>query len=278
MFSILIPTWNNREHLKLCIQSIEKNSKWEHEILIHVNEGADGTLEWVKDSLYNFTHSEKNIGICEAVNLLAGKATRTYIVYMNDDMYACPDWDYYLMQEILSIKTKCFLFSATMIEPRNTNNPCVVVKDFGRSIEDFREEELLREFNNDQIQDWSGATWPPTIVHRDFWNVVGGYSIEFSPGMSSDDDFSKKMWEVGCRIFKGVAKSKVYHFQCKSTGRITKNNGRKQFLMKWGMNQSTFNRYFLKRGENWQGLLEKPSKNIIRKELWRAKWKKILWS
>lgn len=278
MFSILIPTWNNREHLQFCIQSLEKNSKWEHEILIHVNEGIDGTLDWVQNNPYVFTHSEKNIGICEAVNLLAGKASRDYIVYMNDDMYACPDWDYYLMQEILTLKTKCFLFSATMIEPRNTNNPCVVVKDFGSSIEDFREEDLLREFNKDQFQDWSGATWPPTIVHRDYWNIVGGYSIEFSPGMSSDDDFSRKMWEVGCRIFKGIAKSKVYHFQCKSTGRITKNNGRKQFLMKWGLNQSSFNRYFLRRGEKWQGLLKTPSETILRKEMWRAKWKRILWS
>ena len=31
-----------------------------------------------------------------------------------------------------------------------------------------------------------GATIPPNIVHRDIWDLVGGYSIEYSPGMYSD--------------------------------------------------------------------------------------------
>ena len=61
MFSILIPTFNNLDYLKLCIESIEKNSKFEHQIIIHVNEGTDGSLEFVKNSNYEFTYSEKNI-------------------------------------------------------------------------------------------------------------------------------------------------------------------------------------------------------------------------
>ena len=48
MFSILIPSYNNLEYLKLCIKSIEKNSKYDHQIIIHINEGNDGSLEFVK--------------------------------------------------------------------------------------------------------------------------------------------------------------------------------------------------------------------------------------
>ena len=48
LFSILIPTWNNLKFLKICVDSIRKNSTYPHEILIHVNDGSDGTLEWVK--------------------------------------------------------------------------------------------------------------------------------------------------------------------------------------------------------------------------------------
>jgi GT2 family glycosyltransferase len=87
------------------------------------------------------------------------------------------------------------------------------------------------------------------LVHRRWWHAVGGYSSEFSPGMSSDNDFSMKMWAAGCRIFLGVGDSLVYHFMCKSTGRIVKNNGRKQFMRKWGMTSSLFDRYYLRRGE-----------------------------
>jgi hypothetical protein len=67
--------------------------------------------------------------------------------------------------------------------------------------------------------------------------------------MSSDNDFSMKLWHVGCRTFIGVGDSLVYHFQCKSTGKVVKNDGRSQFLHKWGITQSTFDRFYLRRGQ-----------------------------
>ena len=48
MFSIIVPTYNNIEYLKILITSIKVNSKYNHEIIIHVNEGTDGTLDYVK--------------------------------------------------------------------------------------------------------------------------------------------------------------------------------------------------------------------------------------
>ena len=47
MFSILIPTFNNIKYLKLCINSIKKNSKYDHQIVVHVNIGDDGTIEYL---------------------------------------------------------------------------------------------------------------------------------------------------------------------------------------------------------------------------------------
>ena len=52
MFSILIPSYNNIEYLDLCLKSIKKNSTNTHEIIIHVNEGSDGTLEYIKKKFY----------------------------------------------------------------------------------------------------------------------------------------------------------------------------------------------------------------------------------
>ena len=48
MFSILIPTFNNLEYLKFCINSIKKNSKYNHQIVCHINVGDDGTIEYLK--------------------------------------------------------------------------------------------------------------------------------------------------------------------------------------------------------------------------------------
>ena len=249
LFSIVIPSWNNLAHLKLCVQSVRANSAFAHQIIVHVNDGSDGSLEWVRSEGLTHTHSPQNIGICLTVNQAAALAQHELILYLNDDMYCCPHWDTRLLAKVQRIGHDGFVLSGTMIEPVTSGNRCVSVSDFGRDTESFREADLLASFQTLAKPDWYGATWPPTLVHRRWWHAVGGYSSEFSPGMSSDNDFSMKMWSAGCRVFLGVGDSLVYHFMCKSTGRIVKNNGRKQFMRKWGVTPSLFDRYYLRRGE-----------------------------
>ena len=249
MFSIIIPTWNNLGHLKLVVESLRKYSAYAHQILVHVNDGSDGSLDWVREQGIEHTASPANIGICHAVNLISAKATHEYIVYMNDDMYCCPGWDTALARRIAQMPNNLFLLSGTMIEPVDSGNPCVVVGNFGRDVETFDADRLVAQTPSLVRADWRGATWPPTVVHRDWWFKVGGYSSELSPGMSSDNDFSMKLWDAGCRTFIGVGDSLVYHFQQKSTGKVVKNDGRRQFLQKWGMTQSTFDKYYLRRGQ-----------------------------
>jgi glycosyltransferase involved in cell wall biosynthesis len=196
-FSIIIPTWNNLAFAKLCVESIRKNSACRHQVILHVNDGSDGTLEWAKKEGIDHSYSPENVGICKAVNEAGGLAKCDYIVYMNDDMYVCPGWDMQIASEIASAGTDCFMYSSTMIEPVNHDNPCVIHKDYGSSIETFNEKALLRECDTFSKGDWAGSTWPPTIVHRRYWLITGGYSIELSPGVSSDDDFAMKMWYAG---------------------------------------------------------------------------------
>lgn len=275
MFSIIIPSWNNLAYLKLCIASIRKNSTHTHQIIVHLNDGSDGSLAYVQSEKIEYTHSDTNIGICYAVNQAAVLAKGDYIVYMNDDMYVCPGWDEHLLSAIKQLPDDNFMFSGTLIEPMDTGNPCVIAHSYGDSLATFKEEELLTNYQNHSKEDWAGSAWPPTVVSKAKWHLVGGYSIEFSPGMSSDDDFAMKMWQAGCRIFRGIAKSRIYHFQAKSTGRIDKNDGRKQFLQKWGLNQSSFNKYFLKRGSAYLKPLSAPDNALLKKEIKRAKWKTI---
>ena len=67
MFSIVIPTYNNLEYLKITLNSIFKNSNYKHDIIIHINEGIDGSLDYIKSKNIEFTYSEKNIGLCSGM-------------------------------------------------------------------------------------------------------------------------------------------------------------------------------------------------------------------
>ena len=262
MFSILIPSWNNLSFLKLCVDSIRTYGQVETQIIVHVNDGSDGTLDWVLQQGLDHSYTPQNAGVCTAVNMAGRLARFDYIVFMNDDMFVLPGWDTALVNRIKALDMDCFMLSGTMIEPVDTKNNCVIVADYGRTSEDFKRQALLNDFARLPGADWSGSTWPPTVVHKKWWDKLGGYSEEFSPGMSSDNDFAMKMWHAGCRIFMGVTASRVYHFISKSTGRVVKNDGRKQFFNKWGVKQSTFNKYYVHRGQPYHGKLQEPAMSV----------------
>ncbi len=265
VFSIIIPTWNNLDYLKICIESLKKNSRFEHQIILHINEGSDGTRQWAESEDLDYTLSEANIGICYALNVARQLVRCDYLVYFNDDMYACPDWDFWLNEEIQRQTSIFFFLSSTMIEPKFSGNRCAIAPfDFGNHPENFQEEKLLQSFKEPLHEDWNGATWPPNLVPTLLWDMVGGYSTEFSPGMYSDPDFSMKLWNVGVRHFKGIAKSRIYHFMSKSTKKLRKRrvSGSNIFLNKWGISSNVFSRYYLRRGTAWKGNLTTPESGM----------------
>ncbi|MFN4253379.1 MAG: glycosyltransferase family 2 protein [Saprospiraceae bacterium] len=272
-FSIVIPTWNNLAYLQLLVRSLRENSAFRHQIIVVVNEGRDGTLDWVRAQPdLDWVFFPENAGICYALNACRPLVRTDFFAYFNDDMYACPGWDEALWREIGDIGHRSFFLSSTMIEPTETGNACVVVRNFGSEPADFQEDKLLAEFAALPKNNWQGATWPPNVVPLELWDLVGGYSVEFSPGMYSDPDFSKKLWDAGVRLFKGVGASRVYHFGSKSTRRARRNRGSDTFLRKWGIPSSLFIRRHLRRGQDWDGPLAEPV--LTWADQLKIRWKK----
>ena len=124
--------------------------------------------------------------------------------------------------------------------------------------------------------DWQGSTRPPSLVHRDIWDTVGGYSIELSPGMYSDPDFTAKLLFIGVTYLKGLGNSRVYHFETKTTGRVKRNDGNTQFLLKWGISNSVMRRYITRQGEDWDDRNTSIDLDYVSKKRGRSKLK-ALW-
>ncbi len=275
-FSIVIPTLNNLEYLQLCIKSIKKNSKFNHEIIVHNNGDTEPTSEYLKANEIVYSKSKYNAGICEGVNLGAKKSSTNYIVYAHDDFYFLPGWDTAFVQEINNLKDNLFYLSGTMVQNGQVNFNC------GETISEFNEDKLLRNNQNIIYHDFQGSTWAPHIIHRDIWRKVGGFSEEFFPGTGSDPDLNMKLWKIGVRIFKGIGRAKVYHFGSIVTRKKFKDNksvitesgskGGKIFLKKWGISIRFFTKHYLKGCKTtkykkilcnkYDGPLKEPKKNL----------------
>ena len=262
MFSILIPTYNNINYLKLCLKSIEKNSKEKHEIILHINDGSDGTLNYVKSNNLKHSHSIKNIGLCSSINTAFNHATKKFILYAHDDMYFCPDWDVHFLEELNKIGHNKFYLSGTMIEPNSGHIPY----NCGDSIENFDEKKLLQNFKSLKFFDHQGSHFAPHLIEKNMWKKVGGFSEEFNPGDCSDPDFNMKLWNEGVRIFKGINYSRVYHFSSitiRKRSDIKQNKGDKTFLKKWGITHKFFKKYYLKSRTPYKGPLNSPDKSAV---------------
>ena len=272
MFSILIPTFNNLNYLKICIESLRKNSNFNHEIIVHVNEGTDGTIEYLNKNKIKYTHTNENIGMPRALNISSKEARLNYILISHDDFYYCPGWDIEFEKEIKLLKHNNFYFSGTMVGAGQ------VYFDAGDKYESFNESKLLNNLESIKSFNFQGTTKCPGLVHKDIWNKVGGWSEEFSPTGGDDTDFAMKLWKNDIRIFKGLGKSLAYHFGSITTRKKDKSlftylgsRGNKIFLKKWGLTINFFEKFYLQSGldkdknlifNKYDGPLKNPEKNI----------------
>ncbi|MBD1162611.1 glycosyltransferase [Pelagibacterales bacterium SAG-MED12] len=265
MYSILIPTFNNLNCLKLCIKSIKKNSNYNHQIIPHVNVGDDGTENFLKQEKIDYTFTDYNAGICEGLNKASKLSIFDYFLYAHDDFYFCPNWDIILDNEVKKIGHNKFYLSGTMM------NSGPIKFDCGQTPHDFDEKKFLKKYDDHNYYDFQGSTWAPHLVHREVWEKVNGFSEEFFPGVGSDPDFNLKLWNTGVRIFKGINKFKVYHFGSivlkKKLKELKADNrhgsrGAKLFLLKWGISIKFFKKFYLKSDIRYKGPLSEPIKDI----------------
>ena len=262
MISILIPTFNNINYLKLTIKSIKKNSSYKnHEILLHINDGSDGTLDYAIANNFSYTLSKENVGLCTAINTVGKIAKSDLLLYAHDDMYFCPNWDSFLLKEVNLLNHNLYYFSGTMIEQKSGH----ISYDCGKNYVEFDEKKLLDNYKKLSFYDHQGSHFAPHLVHKELWSKVNGFSEEFNPGIGSDPDFNMKLWKENVRIFKGISKFRVYHFSSITTRKkgLKQNKGDLTFLKKWNITTKFFKKYLLRSNTKYMGPLSEPDKTIF---------------
>lgn len=261
-FTIIIPTMNNFKYFNLTLKSILKNSCTKHQIIVYINGEDHETKNLLVKKKIKFIYSKKNIGLCSAVNRAAKLSINNYICYAHDDMYFLPGWDKEIIREIKALNHNKFYFSATSIGYKKKNKNDInnyISFNAGINVNKFNEKKILSNYKKLKFYNLQGSHWAPHVIHKSIWQKVGGFSEEFDPGYDSDPDLNMKLWSLaGVRIFKGVNKSRVYHFGSLTTRKrnvVKKNNGKKIFLLKWGFTIEHFIKFYLKRGEHYDGPL-----------------------
>ena len=92
--SIIVVNWNGREHLADCLDSLAEQTYRDFEVILVDNGSHDDSVPYVQDkySWVKLVSLPRNIGFASGNNRGLEHACGDYIVTLNNDTRACPDW------------------------------------------------------------------------------------------------------------------------------------------------------------------------------------------
>lgn len=115
--SVIIPNYNGMQYVKRCLDSLMAQTLKDWEILFIDNGSADGSRELVEKEypLVKVIALPENLGFCGAVNIGIRAATAPYVVLLNNDTEAEPEF----LQELydgIRRKPRAFSGGAMMLQ------------------------------------------------------------------------------------------------------------------------------------------------------------------
>ena len=209
-FSILLPTYNMLPWLKICLESIGKNSRLKNQVCIHVDGSTDGTVEWLKKVGISHTVGQHR-GMYTAWNKAAEQASKEYFFQGEDDLYFCPGWDTNLAKWLEEVEEDTVIITR-LVEPFPGSFPPIV--DCGRTPEDFNEEKLVEWVKNNSEHKLMKQHFGLWTIRREVWRKIGGYDEAYNPTGTGNADLRMKMYkEGGMRKWRMACDVMIYHFK-----------------------------------------------------------------
>ena len=112
--AVIIPNWNGKEVLRDCLDSLLLQSYPELEIVVVDNGSTDGSRELLSRGYPEVRKLwlKKNTGFCNAVNLGIQKTSSPYVVLLNNDTVAEPD---FIQELVNAMESEPDVFSASAL-------------------------------------------------------------------------------------------------------------------------------------------------------------------
>lgn len=130
--SIIIPNWNGKELISICLKSLKGQTFKNFEVIIVDNGSIDGSVEFIEGKYPEFflIKLDKNIGFSPAVNLGIRSSKGEYIFLLNNDTKVEKSCMFYLVKALDS-HPDIGMVAAKMLQ---FNNP-KIIDSFGDYID-----------------------------------------------------------------------------------------------------------------------------------------------
>jgi GT2 family glycosyltransferase len=100
--TIVIPNWNGIQWLGACLDALERQELPEFHTIVVDNGSTDGSAAFIRKSYprIELVELDRNTGFANAANIGIARSSSPYVVLLNADTQAYPDWLSSLLQRI----------------------------------------------------------------------------------------------------------------------------------------------------------------------------------
>jgi GT2 family glycosyltransferase/glycosyltransferase involved in cell wall biosynthesis len=221
LVSILIVTYNCREFLRPCLDSILRNGEYpNYEVIVVDNHSSDGTEEILSqyvpaDPRIRIHVFPENLGFAGANNQAARLSRGDYLLLLNPDTIVTPGWIHRLMRVFETHPTAGIAAPVTNFSGNETKIDV-----------DYSDLATLDRFARSNAGSHSGECFEVSVapllcalVRCELWLSLGGLDESFRVGTFEDDDFSLRVRRAGLKVL--VAKDCfIHHFGNGSFGKL----------------------------------------------------------
>jgi glycosyltransferase involved in cell wall biosynthesis len=251
MISLIIPSYNNLQHLKNVYASIQKHALAAEVILLD-DGSTDGTWEWIWELAEARQHREvkcfrslERVGHTILYDKGIDMSTNEIVGILHADMIIGPLYIENMLKHLQPGKVVC----ATRIEPPlHPAGKEKIIRDFGMdfdtlNIDAFEEfvESAQLEFNNQTTR----GMFAPWILYKKDFQAIGGHDPLFAPFPYEDSDIFQRWIMAGYELVQS-RDAFVYHLTCRghrwneqvgqddSYYKIVSQRAARNYLRKWG--------------------------------------------
>jgi len=202
LVSVVVVTYNNLELTKACLSSLTELSQYDNlEIIVVDNASQDGTqsylTQWARESnKRKLILNPDNRGFAAANNQGLAIASGEYLILLNNDTYVTPGWVRTLLSHLRRDGTIGIVGPVT----NNIGNEAKI--DIG-----YDDMEEMRSISSSYTRRHMGMNRPLrtaaffcVMMSKETFRRVGPLDETFGRGFFEDDDYCRRIEQIGMRI------------------------------------------------------------------------------
>ena len=178
--SVVIVSWNGRQHLDLCLASVAAQAGVETETIVVDNGSTDGTADYIR-SRYRWVrviNLEENRGFTGGNNAGAREARGRFIAFLNNDTAADPGWLRALLSGLderdrFALATSRIVY---MHDPEILDSAGDSALRCGGAFKRFHGQPASAALRTEEVFGVCGAAF---LLPKAVWDELGGFDDDF---------------------------------------------------------------------------------------------------